>query len=69
MCTMMLNCHTRSDAEVAEKLCSGSACFYLPSPRFDAVMMNLFVLNHHVVPNEEKRLAESACLVLGRALM
>ncbi|KAI2492284.1 hypothetical protein MHU86_22256 [Fragilaria crotonensis] len=56
------------DAKVAEKLCGGGACFYLPNPRYDTVMMNSFILNH-VVPNVKKRLPESACLVLGRALM
>jgi hypothetical protein len=56
------------DAKVAEKLCGGGACFYLPNPRYDTVMMNSFILNH-VVPNVKKRLPESACLVLGRALL
>ena len=56
------------DAKVAEKLCGGGACFYLPNPRYDPVMMNTFVLSH-VVPNVRRRLPESACLVLGRALM
>lgn len=56
------------DAKVAEKLCGGGACFYLPNPRYDTAMLNSFVLNH-VVPNVKKRLPESACLVLGRALL
>ena len=56
------------DAKVGEKLGGGGACFYMPNPRFDAVIMDAFVLNH-VVPNIKKRLPESACLVLGRALL
>ena len=56
------------DAKVAEKLCDGGACFYLPNPRYDPTMMNAFILRH-VVPNVRKRLPESACIVLGRALM
>ena len=56
------------DAKVAEKLCGGGACFYLPNPRFDIAMMNTFVLSN-VVPNVKKRLPESTCLVLGRALL
>ncbi len=56
------------DAKVAEKLCGGGACFYLPYPRYDIVMLNSFLLNH-VVPNVKKRLPELAYLVLGRALL
>ena len=56
------------DAKVAEKLCGGGACVYVPHPTVDMAMMNTFVLSH-VVPNVRKRLPESACLVLGRALM
>jgi hypothetical protein len=56
------------DAKVAEKLCGGGACFYLPNPRYDTAMLNSFVLNH-VAPNVKKRLPESECLVLGRALL
>ena len=56
------------DAKVAEKLCGGGACFYTVDPRFDGAMMNTFVLSH-VVPNVRKRLPDSACLVLGRALL
>ena len=56
------------DAKVAEKLCGGGACFYVPHPSVDMAMMNTFVLSH-VVPNVRKMLPESACLVLGRALM
>jgi hypothetical protein len=56
------------DAKVAEKLCGGGPCFYLCDPTLDMAMMNSFVLNH-VVPNIKKRLPESACLVLGKALL
>ena len=56
------------DAKVTEKLCGGGACFYLPNPWFDAAMMNTFILSHGI-PNVRKRLPESACLVLGRALI
>lgn len=56
------------DAKVAEKLCGGGACFYVYDATTDAMMMNSFVLSH-VVPNIRKRLPESACLVLGRALL
>ncbi len=56
------------DAKVAEKLCGGGPCFYLCDPILDMAMMNSFVLNH-VVPNIKKRLPESACLVLGKALL
>ena len=56
------------DAKVAEKLCGGGACFYINDPTLDATMMNSFVLSH-VVPNVRKRLPDSACLVLGRALL
>ena len=56
------------DAKVAEKLCGGGPCFYLCDPTLDAAMMNTFILSH-VVPNIKKRLPESACLVLGRALL
>jgi hypothetical protein len=57
------------DAKVAEKLCGGGGpCFYLCNPTLDVAMMNLFVLNH-VVPNIKKQLPESACLVLGKALL
>ena len=37
-------------------------------PGLDATMMNTFVLSR-VVPNIRKRLPESACLVLGKALL
>ena len=57
------------DAKVAEKLCGGGACFYLPNPRYDTVMLNSFILNHVRVPNVKKKLPEWACLVLGRALL
>jgi hypothetical protein len=56
------------NAKVAEKLCGGGPCFYLCDPTLDVAMMNLFVLNH-VVPNIKKQLPESACLVLGKALL
>ena len=56
------------DAKVAEKLCGGGPCFYVSDPTLDATMMNTFVLSH-VVPNIRKRLPESACLVLGKALL
>ena len=56
------------DAKVAEKLCGGGPCFYVSDPTLDATMMNTFVLSR-VVPNIRKRLPESACLVLGKALL
>ena len=56
------------DAKVAEKLCGGGPCFYVSDPGLDATMMNTFVLSR-VVPNIRKRLPESACLVLGKALL
>jgi hypothetical protein len=56
------------DAKVAEKLCGGGPCFYVPDQTLDATMMNTFVLSR-VVPNIRKRLPESACLVLGKALL
>lgn len=56
------------DAKVAEKLCGGGPCYYLCDPTLDTTMMNSFVLSH-VVPNIKKRLPESACLVLGKALL
>ncbi|KAI2511670.1 hypothetical protein MHU86_2736 [Fragilaria crotonensis] len=56
------------DAKVAEKLCGGGPCFYVSDPALDATMMNTFVLSH-VVPNIRKRLPDSACLVLGKALL
>ena len=56
------------DAKVAEKLCGGGACYYICDPTLDATMMNAFVLSH-VVPNIKKRLPDSACLVLGKALL
>ncbi len=56
------------DAKVAEKLCGGGPCFYVLDPGLTATMMNTFVLSR-VVPNIRKRLPESACLVLGKALL
>jgi hypothetical protein len=56
------------DAKVAEKLCGGGPCFYVSDPGLDATMMNTFVLSR-VVPNIRKRLPESTCLVLGKALL
>ncbi len=56
------------DAKVAEKLCGGGPCFYVLDPGLDATMMNTFVLSR-VIPNIRKRLPESTCLVLGKALL
>ena len=56
------------DAKVAEKLCGGGPSFYVSDPTLDATMINTFVLSH-VIPNIRKRLPESACLVLGKALL
>jgi hypothetical protein len=56
------------DAKVAEKLCGGGPCSYVPDPGLDATMMNTFVLSR-VVPNIRKQLPESACLVLVKALL
>ena len=56
------------DAKVAAVLCGGGPCIYVTNPAVDAAMMNSFILSH-VVPNVRKRLPESACLVLGKALM
>ncbi len=56
------------NAKVAEKLCGGGPCFYLGNPNHDMAMMNLIVLSH-VVANIKERLPESACLVLGKALL
>jgi hypothetical protein len=56
------------DAKVAETLCGGGPCFYVSDPGLDATMMNTFVLSR-VVPNIRKQLPESACLVLGKALL
>jgi hypothetical protein len=50
-------------------LCGGGPCFYLlDPPALDATMMNTFVMSH-VAPNIRKRLPDSACLVLGKALL
>jgi hypothetical protein len=56
------------DAKVAAILCGGGPCIYVTNPAVDAAMMNSFILSH-VVPNVKERLPESACLVLGQALM
>jgi hypothetical protein len=56
------------DAKVDEKLCGGGPCFYVSDPGLDATMVITFVLSC-VVPNIRKRLPESACLVLGKALL
>jgi hypothetical protein len=56
------------DAKVAEKLCGGGPCFYMSDLGLNATMMNTFALSR-VVPNIRKRLPESACLVLGKALL
>ena len=55
------------DAKAAEKLCGGVSCTYVLEPT-PATMMNTFVLSH-VVPNIRKQLPESACLLLGKALL
>jgi len=56
------------DAKVAEKLCNGGACFYVCRDGLDEAMMNEFILSQ-VVPSIRKRLPDSACLVLGKALL
>jgi hypothetical protein len=56
------------NAKAAQKLCGGGPCFYLCDPTLDVAMLNWFVLSH-VVPNIKKRLPESACFVLGKALL
>ena len=57
------------DAKVAAILCGGGPCYYTTNPRFDTAMVDQFVLSH-VAPNvTRKRLPESACLVVGRALL
>ncbi len=56
------------DEKVAEKLCGGGPCFYLCNPTLDVAMMILLVLSH-VVLNIKKQLPESACIVLGNALL
>ncbi len=56
------------DAKVAEKLYDAGLCFYVSDPGRDVTMMNTSVLSR-VVPNIRKRLLESACLVLGKALL
>jgi hypothetical protein len=56
------------DAKVAAVLCGGSPCFYVTNQPVDAAMMTSFILSH-VLPNVRKMLPESACLVLGKALM
>ena len=71
------------DAKVANKLCIGGPCFYLlPGeqahngggiPREDAaanltMMTKTFILSN-VVPNMRKRLSESCCYILGKALL
>jgi hypothetical protein len=56
------------DAKVAEKLYVGGLCFYVSVPGCDVTMMNTSVLSRDV-PNIRKRFLESACLVLGKALL
>ncbi|KAI2494041.1 hypothetical protein MHU86_20484 [Fragilaria crotonensis] len=56
------------DAKVGAVLCGGGPCIYKTNPAVDSAMMDSFVLSH-VVPNARKRLPDSACLVLGKALM
>ena len=56
------------DAKVGAVLCGGGPCIYQTNPAIDSAMMDSFVLSH-VVPNVRKRLPDSACLVLGKALM
>jgi hypothetical protein len=66
-CTMTLNFLTRMQ-RVPEKLCGGGPCFYVPDSGLDTTIMITFVLSR-VVPNIRMRLPESACLVLGKALL
>ena len=56
------------DAKVAVVLCGGGPCLYQTNPVVDVAMMDSFILSH-VVPNIRKRLPDSICLVLGKALM
>ena len=56
------------DAKITAVLCGGGPCIYVTNPGVNAAMMNSFILNH-IVPNVRKRLPESACLVLGKAVM
>ena len=58
------------DAKVAASiLCGGGPClYYQTNPAVDVAIMGSFILSH-VVPNIRKRLLDSVCLVLGKALM
>jgi hypothetical protein len=55
------------DAKVAAVLCGGGPCLYQTNPVVDVAMMDSFL--SHVVQNIRKRLHDSVCLVLGKALM
>ena len=57
------------DCKVAEKLCIGGPCFYLiDNTVVDSTIMTTFILTK-VVPNMRRRLPDSTCLVLGKAIV
>ena len=57
------------DCKVAEKLCIGGPCFYLiDNTVVDSTVMTTFILTK-VVPNIRRRLPDSTCLVLGKAIV
>ena len=55
------------DEKVAAVRCGGGPCHYQTSPAVDVAMMDSFIWSH-VVPSIRKRLPDSVCLVLGKAL-
>ena len=57
------------DCKVAEKLCIGGPYFYLiDNTVVDSTIMTTFILTK-VVPNTRRRLPDSTCLVLGKAIV
>jgi hypothetical protein len=57
------------DCKVAEKLCIGGPCFYLiDNSVVESTAMKTFILTK-VVANIRRRLPDSACLVLGKAIV
>ncbi len=67
------------DANIAEKLCIGGACYYLfpeelsntevKAGNLTIAMLKTFILSNIVPNTSRKRLPDSAALVLGKALL
>jgi hypothetical protein len=65
----MMTLNSLTQMQKLLRSCGGGPCFYVSNPGLnDATTMNTFVLSC-VFPNIRKQVPESACLVLGKALL